>query len=90
MRTTRVALKIPVAQTSVLYTTASDKFVFGVAVDLSDVEAGGETLFPLLHAADTTPSFLENEPANLRRVSAFLDKKGRVTDEQSEHSKYSR
>lgn len=87
-RTTCVALKTAVAQASVHCITASDHNVFGVAVDLSDVEAGGETLFPLLHPADTTPPFLDNEAANLRRVSAFLDKKGRVTDEQSEHSSY--
>ena len=53
--------------------------------DLSDVDVGGETLFPLLRSTDTSSSsFLGNEPANLRKVSAFLDDSGRVTSEQSE------
>ena len=56
--------------------------------DLSDVEAGGETLFPLLHAKDMPfPAFLEREPSDLRKVSAFLDGSGRVTSEQSEHKR---
>jgi|EP01043_Picozoa_sp_COSAG02_P062017 hypothetical protein len=57
--------------------------------DLSDVDAGGETLFPLLHSTDTSSSsFLDNEAAKLRKVSAFLDDSGRVTSKQSEYTNY--
>ena len=73
---------------SVLYGMQSECFcVFVATADLSDVEAGGETLFPLLHNTDTPfLSSLDNEPGNLRKVSAFLDDSGRVTNEQSEHN----
>ena len=61
--------------------------VVAAVTDLSDVDAGGETLFPLLHAKDMPfPSFLDKEPASLRKVSAFLDNSGRVTSEQSENN----
>ena len=55
--------------------------------DLSDVDAGGETIFPLLHPTGTpSNSFVDRDATNLRKVSAFLDGSGRVTSEQSKSS----